>query len=227
MSLQWMRRAVFGLIAAMTLGALFPVAALAHEPRDVGAYHLLVGWINEPAIENQPNAISIRITAKANGQPVTGAEKTLKVAAAFGGGQPRELDLEPSDEVQGLYTASLIPTRAGTYTFTFTGSIGSQQIDERFQSGPNTFDDVVSPTTLDFPTTVPAPADLAQQSQTATTMAQGAMQRATILGFAGIAVGLVGLIVAVIALVARVRPVPAVAEDATLDPAPERVGHDS
>lgn len=227
-SFAWIRRAGLGLVTVIALSALFPVVALAHEPRDVGSYHVLVGWVNEPAIENQPNAISILITDKATGKPVTGAEKTLKVAAIFGGGQPRDLDLAPSDETQGLYTASLIPTKSGTYSFTFSGSIGSQQVNERFESGPNTFDDVVSPTTLDFPTSVPAPADLAQQSQAATAAAQAAMQRATVLGLAGVAIGLVGLVVAIVALVARARPAPSIVEEdliAAREPDPARPEH--
>jgi hypothetical protein len=203
---RYLRPGGIGLLLAILVAVLFPALALAHEPRDLGPYHVLVGWINEPSIQGEPNAISILITNRANGQPVVGAEKTLRVEAAVGGEAPRTLTLDPSDDVQGLYTASMIPTKVGTYTFTFVGSIGSQKVNSSFQSGPNTFPDVTSPTTEEFPVQVPAAADLAAQTQAANATAQAALQRATLLGVAGIAVGLVGVILAALALALRARP---------------------
>ncbi len=65
---------------------------------------------------------------------------------------------------------------------------------------------MTSPATLQFPETVPAPADLAQQTQAANATAQAALQRATLFGLGGIAVGLVGVVLAVVALVSKSKP---------------------
>ncbi len=197
-------QALVSILAVVALGILFPMVALAHEPRDLGKYHVLVGWVNEPAIQGQPNAISILITDKATGQPVMGAEKTLKVDVAYGGGQPKTMDLEASDDVKGLYTASFIPTKAGSYVFTFTGSIGGQPVNARFESGPNTFDDVTPPEPMEFPVAVPSTASLAQQVQTADANAQSAR----LFGLGGIAAGVVGTILAGASLLGRRAPRP-------------------
>ena len=187
------------------LVVLFPAAALAHEKRTVGNYTFLVGFINEPTIQGQPNGLDLTIT-DAQGKPVVGAEKTLKVAIAFDGGTPKDLPLIPSDESPGKYSASVIPTKVGTYSFIFSGSLDGQTINQTFESGPNTFDDVVAPASLEFPVTVPATADLAQQTQTADATAQAALQRATLFGLAGVAVGVVGTVLAIVALISRNKP---------------------
>jgi hypothetical protein len=193
-------------VAMALLAVLVPTAALAHEKRAVGKYTFVVGFVNEPTIQNQPNGLDLTIT-DANAKPVEGAEKTLKVAVSYAGGTPKELELNASDENPGKYSASFIPTKAGSYSFSFSGSINGDPINATFHSGPNTFDDVISPTDLQFPVAVPAPADLAQQTQDANATAQAALQRATLFGAGGIAVGLIGIIVGVVALVTRTAAV--------------------
>lgn len=206
MTLGLIRRALVGIVAVLTLSVAFPFVALAHEGRDVGNYHFIVGWLNEPTIQGQPNVALVKLTDKASGQPVLGAEKTLKLAIAFGGGQPKEFELEPIDEEKGAYTSSLIPTKAGSYTFVFSGSVNGQPIDDRFESGPGRFDDVAAPQTMEFPEAVPAPADLAQRVQAINSSATSGVQRATLIGLAGVAIGVVGLVVGIVGLVARVHP---------------------
>ena len=189
-------------VAVALFAVLVPTAALAHEKRAVGKYTFLVGFVDEPTIQNQPNGADITV-ADADGKPVEGAEKTLKVAVSYAGGPPKDLPIAASDETPGKYSASFIPTKAGSYSFIFSGTLNGDPINATFSSGPNTFDDVISPTDLQFPVAVPAPADLAQQTENANATAQAALQRATLFGLAGIAVGLVGIVVGVVALVTR------------------------
>jgi len=63
------------------LGA--PSVSLAYERRTIaaGKYDLVVGWDTEPPFVNQKNAAGIRISRAGTNpsQPVTGAEKTLKL----------------------------------------------------------------------------------------------------------------------------------------------------
>src|SRR5437868_3532079 len=98
-----------GVGALIALLAVFlPTAALAHEKRAVGDVTFVVGFLNEPSIQGQPNGLDLTITDK-NGQPVEGAEKTLKVAIAYGGGTPKDLPLIARFGMKGKYTADVIP----------------------------------------------------------------------------------------------------------------------
>ena len=179
-------------LAVALVALLNPPAASAHERRDVGPYQLTVGFIGEPAIVGQPNGIDLRVLEKASQKPVEGAEKTLKATIAFGGGQPKELPLRARFGNPGSYTADVIPTRAGTYLFTFSGSIGDQQVNEKFESGPGRFNDVQSRSEFSFPVVEASPADLQQAlnetRQQATT--------AVMIGTAGLVLGLAALALA-------------------------------
>jgi hypothetical protein len=197
---------------------MLPTAALAHEKRVVGKYTFVVGFLGEPAIQGQPNGLDLTIT-DANGTPVEGAEKTLKVAIAYSGGTPKDLPLAARFGLKGKYTADVIPTKVGSYSFTFSGTLNGDPVTETFESGPGRFNDVDAATSLEFPVAVPAAADLAQQTQAANDAAQAAMQRATLFGLGGIAVGLIGVVLAVVALLVRARPASAPVEvEATAAP---------
>src|ERR1051326_3986616 len=129
------RRQLLSIAAIALVAALLntPYIALAHERRTVsnGKYDLVVGWDTEPAYANQRNAAGIRIS-KAGTNPaeaITGAEKTLKLQVRQGA-QTRQFDLRPAFGQPGYYVADLVPTRAGDYVWTFSGSLGADQINE-------------------------------------------------------------------------------------------------
>jgi hypothetical protein len=185
----------FGLALALAVAfiTLFnPSTVSAHERRDVGPYQFVVGFIGEPAILGEPNGIDLRVVDKASQKPVEGVEKTLKAAIAFGGGQPKELPLRTRFNMPGSYTADVIPTRAGTYIFTFSGSIDGQQVNERFESGPGRFNDVQARADLSFPVVEASPAELQQALNEARQQAK----TATMLGTAGLVLGLASLALA-------------------------------
>jgi hypothetical protein len=188
-----------GVAAALLLVTFLPSVASAHERRDVGKLQFVVGWIGEPSLVGQPNGIDLRITDKATGQPVDGAEKTLKATIAFGGGQPKEFPLRARFGQKGAYTADIIPTKAGAYVFTFTGAVGDQSVNEKFESGPGRFDDVQTLDSLQFPQVVPAPDQLQAQAQAADARAG----QAQTFGYAGIALGLVGIVLGGLSLMRR------------------------
>jgi hypothetical protein len=101
----------------------------------------------------------------------------------------------------GAYTADLIPTRSGSYIFTFTGEINGQPVNERFESGPNRFNDVQAATDLQFPVAEPSPGQLQQ----ALADAQQQAATARTLAIAGLVVGALGLLSAGYLLLTR-RP---------------------
>jgi hypothetical protein len=187
------------LLATLLLVAL-PATASAHERRDVGAtYQFVVGFISEPAILGEPNGVDLRITNKETNQPVQGAEKTLKVAVQFGGGAPKEMPLRARFGQPGAYTADLIPTRAGSYIFTFTGDLEGTAVNEKFESGPGRFNDVQAADQLQFPETVPYAGELQRQLRDA----EARTQQATTFAYAGVALGLLGTVVGLAALLRR------------------------
>ena len=190
-------------VALFAVQAVVPGSALAHERRTVGKYTFVVGFLGEPAIVGEPNGIDLRISDAATNEPVDGAEKTLKAAIAFGGLEPKEFPLRARFGLQGSYTADVIPTRAGAYIFTFSGTINGQQVSEKFESGPGRFSDVASATDLQFPEVVQSASELQKtvvDARAQAADATAAASQAKIFGMGGIAVGILGLLVGGVAL---------------------------
>ena len=179
--------------ALIMLSVVVPAVASAHEAKDVGKYHFVVGFLSEPTVQNQLNGIDLTITTMADKKPVVGADKTLKAEVIVGGNaKVMPLDLQPAsdeDPANGKYAAYFIPTIPGSYTFHFSGTINGDAIDQRFESGPNTFDDVQPAAKLDFPQQEPDPASMQAQLSAAESAANQ-----------GRYIGIAGLVVAVVAL---------------------------
>jgi hypothetical protein len=204
MKVRTLRAALIGAALLPTLLALLPATALAHERRTIGngKYDVVVGWDVEPAYQDMKNGASIRI-AQANTNPavpVQGAEKTLKVQIRQGA-QNKEFPLRAVFGQQGYYVADIIPTREGDYQWTFVGSIGDDQINEKFDSADGKFNGVEATTPLQFPLALPDPA----QSTAAASSAQSDAQSARTLALVGIGIGVLGLIIAAGALLLRPR----------------------
>lgn len=189
-------------------------AAFAHEQRHVGAYQLTVGWGHEPTYIGAENSVQLFVH-DAHGNPVDGlgAPPTLQVEAIFGSQTTSPLDLAASFDpdtalgMHGEFDAPIIPTAAGNYTFHFFGSINGQKVDERFTSGPTTFNTVSDPTGVEFPAKVPTVPDLASLTSRlaprvdhATALASASTSRANsahTLGLVGLILGAVGLVAGV------------------------------
>jgi len=138
--------------------------AAAHERRMVGPYQLVVGWLNEPAYQGQPNGASVRISdPRANpAKAMEGLADSITIEVRSGGltnaftGRTRAVFGQA-----GLYSLDLIPTSSGAYTYRIKGKIGSFEFDETFESGPGRFDDVKAQSDLQYPVQAPAGSDLA------------------------------------------------------------------
>jgi len=200
------------------MAALGTGSASAHERRDIDKYRLVVGFNDEPALQGEPNGTQITVTVPGeSNRPVEGLADSLKVSVAAGGSQPKEFPLRSVFGTPGRYVADFIPTRPGSYIFTFTGTIEGQQVNERFESGPGRFDDVKSVESLQFPETVPPGNDVARLARTAddhAAEAAAAADSARTMAIAGMGVGIVGLlfgIVAVSIMVTRRASVPSAA----------------
>src|SRR5207245_3642970 len=145
--------------------------ALGDERRAVGPYTFVVGWTNEPAYLNAANGLSLDVTDTTTTKAVKGLATTLHADVIVGGGAKKlSLDLSTDEENPGHYEASFIPTKTGDYIFHIFGDAGSTKVDERFESGPNTFDGVVSTDQLQFPDRVPANSDIAARLDSVQTL---------------------------------------------------------
>jgi len=156
------RIALLGAIATLAVlagGLLLGGPASAHERRNVGPFSFVVGWINEPALLNQPNSVDLRITKTADSTPVIGAEKSLKVEIQADG-QKLAADLTPRFGTPGAYNANVTPTKTGSFSFVFTGNIDGTTINEKFTAGQGTFGLIEEPKA--FPQSLPAIQDVAK-----------------------------------------------------------------
>ncbi len=204
-------------MAIATAGLMASIGlASAHEGREVGEYEIVVGFLNEPAIVEEPNGLDLRVSKGHHGeeaQPVEGLADTLQAEVIYGD-QTMPLELQPAFGEPGAYRAEFIPTAEGAYTFRIFGTIEGTPIDERFTSGPETFSEVQSRADLSFPKRVPPASEIegmaARASDTAAT--------ARLLGTAGLVVGLLGLIAGASGLVLARRALRSMSEMARVTP---------
>jgi hypothetical protein len=121
--------------------------AEAHITKVYGNYLVQIGWDNEPVYTGLVNAAQVTIK-KGSGdtaKPVINALKDLQISVKYGS-VTKPLDFLPSSTVDGQYHAVLIPTKVGTYSLVFTGTVEGQTVD-----GEIPLDDVASVDTLNFP----------------------------------------------------------------------------
>lgn len=195
---------VFGLLAA-----LVPGEASAHGRKSLvnGKYQIVFGFLTEPAFTGQRNGIDLTVCLgecvnNADGtlkNPVTGADKTMK-AEVIQGSASAPVTLAPRFRADGKYDGYFFPSKAGEYTFHFTGNINGDSIDERVVSGKDGFSSVEEP--LMIPSAAQADTGLVQAQQSAKE-AKDAAGTATIFGIVGIVAGVLGLAVAGFALTRR------------------------
>src|SRR3954452_10060046 len=162
--------------AALTValaGALVVVpagVASAHEEREIGPYTVAVGFGDEPAYAGGENSVQMFIHETKGDKPVVDLGPTVNVQLSYGDQQSDQLTMEPNFEVgefgiPGDYRAFFFPTRPGDYTFHFTGDIKGTKVDETFRSGPDTFDRVQDPASVEFPAQDPTLGELAEAVQ--------------------------------------------------------------
>jgi len=148
--------------SSITLGG----DAAAHETRMVGPYQFVVGWLNEPAFQGQPNAATIRVTDPrvSPAKPVVGLEKTVTIQVFSGGlTTPFTGTVRSVFGQAGLYALDMFPTASGGYKYRVAGKVESLDVNETFESGPSTFADVVAVNSLQYPEQVPGGVDLTRR----------------------------------------------------------------
>jgi hypothetical protein len=133
-----------GLLCFLALLLNFQLA-LAHESITVGDYTLEIGWLSEPPIVGQQNAIVVNVSNTSNEQPVEDVS-SLTVTISYGG-QKKTLTLQPlGEDTPGQFVAPILPTVPGEYTVILGGTLGDTAVEAE------THVEEVQPTeTLQFP----------------------------------------------------------------------------
>ena len=140
------------LLASFALLVVYGVA-LAHTTVHAGKYDLEVGWVDEPPVVGQRNAIVVNVVdTTAAGAAVDISKLIVNVTY---GGQTRTLQLQPlSEDAVNQYIAPILPAVPGQYTVQLRGALGDTAVNVDVQP-----EEVVPADTLAFPK-VPPSSDL-------------------------------------------------------------------
>ena len=198
--------AVMVLIFLVSSGTL-PVRA--HQPFDVGPYHIEIGWATEPPVTWQQNAIEVIVTNSSSQAGITNLLSNLTITLSYAGqnrvfnGQAGQIR---TTDTNGTYRAPVVVTQPGSYNATLTGFIGHTSINlkavpdgfERVQDGYDNSSHGVM-----FPGPARSPTQLQADIADANNRANASMTFA----YVGIAIGTAGILLAAIALFRKPRTV--------------------
>lgn len=212
---------VAGLLAAWIVG-LTGTPAAAHLHEQVGRIEFTVGWADEPAFAGEPNAVQVFITlaprgAEEEGPPVNPSQVKLTVEVMFGDKTSTvkmpaaALESFPFGSPGEFRTETIVPTRSGTWTFHFTGTVSGVAFDRFYTSGEKgaiegtEYSDVREVASVSFPEKDATNAELAAAIDSAKKTAAADVQdaqddavNARLFGIIGIGVGALALILALI-----------------------------
>ena len=174
------------LLVLFWLAAATPIT-FAHGSTQVGPYNLVVGWVNEPPIVGERNAILLIVTEDATGEPVVGVEATLDAEVIYGA-KTFSGNLNPTT-TPGEYTLELIPTVRGQFNLHLSGTIGETEVELTTEP-----EEVFAAARLQFPEPEPDSFVLQEQS----TILENQLQRTRSLAFVGIGLGVLGLVVGIV-----------------------------
>lgn len=121
--------------------------ALAHTGVKAGNYDIEVGWVDEPAIVGQRNAVVVNVSDRTAQDAIVDVSK-LVVNITYGG-QTKTLTLQPlSEDFKNQYVAPVMPMVPGEYTVQLRGTLGSTAVNLDVQP-----EEVAPSDTLAFPST--------------------------------------------------------------------------
>ena len=167
-------------VAALAIFFSYQMAS-AHTTIHVGDYDVEVGWVDEPPVVGQRNAVVVNVSnTKAADAAVDISKLTVSVNY---GGETKTLTLQPlSEDTTNQYIGPILPMVAGQYTVQLRGQLDNTNISSDVQP-----EEVVPADTLAFP------GASASQPQ------NGGMSLTAWLSVIGLIAGISGLILAFLA----------------------------
>lgn len=213
---RWSFISIAVLLALWIVGAsALPASAHLHE--QVGDVIFTVGWSSEPAFAGEPNSVQVFVNEALDGEEgpaVPAGQVKLTVEIIFGDRNGTEkLPAVPLEAFRfgdpgEFRTEAIVPTRPGTYTFHFAGTIKGRAFDKYYTSGEKgaiegtQYNDINAVAAVSFPEKDPTTGELALALTNARNAAMASAKKASddadnarLFGIIGIAVGVAGLIV--------------------------------
>ena len=164
--------------------------AFAHESITVGDYTLEIGWLSEPPIVGQQNAIVVNVSTTSDGQPVEDVS-ALTVTVSYGG-QNKALTLQPlGEDTPGQFVAPILPTIPGQYTIKLGGTLGNAAVSAEVEP-----EEVQPADTLQFPSVASA----ASTANAASADQSAILATMNWLIYISLLIGLIALVLGVMAL---------------------------
>lgn len=138
---------VIGCLIALIALLLSHQTVLAHQSVTVGDYKLEIGWVDEPPIAGQKNALLVIVSNTSGGEAQPVEDVSSLVVNVSYGDQQKKLTLQPlGEDTPGQFVAPLLPTIPGQYTVLLGGQLGDTDVDAHVEP-----EEVASADTLQFP----------------------------------------------------------------------------
>ena len=187
--------------------------AYGHTIDSVGEYRVEIGWMNEPIVSGETNAIEFYVSPLEPGieledqvfqNGITGLKNTVKIKLIFKD-ESITLPLSPDHDISGKYYAFVNPTVSGFYQANILGTIVDTPISLSMHPPK-----VAERSYIEFPE--PSNITITQMIDGHTALIEDLNDlkesvdileetQSNNVGYAGIGVGIIGITIAVIALV--------------------------
>ena len=128
------KKLIVPVILALAAVIMVPLAlhpAEAHTTKTFGNIAVKIGWVNEPPLVGDTNAVQIFIyngTDPNTAPPIADTGMDNMTATIQYGGQTKTLSFDASDDTPGEYDSAVIPTQPGTYNMIIKGTIDGTTI---------------------------------------------------------------------------------------------------
>ena len=201
------------LFLSLLIIPFFSGIAYGHTIDSIGEYRVEIGWMNEPVVSGDTNAIEFYVSPLISGldlkdqvfkNGISGLNKTVKIQLVYKD-ESIMLPLSPDHNIPGKYYAFVNPTISGFYQANILGiiedtpislSMHPPKVEERSYIEFPEPTDLTLTQMIDGHTTLIA--DINNLKESVKNLEETQTNN---MGYVGIGVGIIGIVIAIIALV--------------------------
>jgi len=201
------------LFLSLLIIPFFSGIAYGHTIDSIGEYRVEIGWMNEPVVSGDTNAIEFYVSPLVSGldlkdqvfkNGISGLNKTVKIQLVYKD-ESIMLPLSPDHNIPGKYYAFVNPTISGFYQANILGiiedtpislSMHPPKVEERSYIEFPEPTDLTLTQMIDGHTTLIA--DINNLKESVKNLEE---TQTNDMGYVGIGVGIIGIVIAIIALV--------------------------